>query len=318
MERTRRDKSEDKQRTSELIQRLAAQRERKGISSGHSTTAIEVAAASSIPLPSSFDEAELQLPAQADGAASGNSKPRSRLVRQDKAKQTSTAADPSADEVDGLADLLHRVGLFSSATRPSAQPQQQQQRQAQASSRHGSNNSSSQEDAIEDDNDFEVDSSNATVQRRRTAGTFSSRSATPAAPPSEGHSGSQQDLASVDSADSDDSTEGATSSTQRLDAGDSSAAAAAEPLVYDGGFRLDGAVARKLYPHQLHGVKWLWSLHRSVDSAAAPQQQQQQVSVLNPQHTSCNVMQQRQQQLVSALCPGQCACCMHISSSGRC
>jgi hypothetical protein len=33
-------------------------------------------------------------------------------------------------------------------------------------------------------------------------------------------------------------------------------------LVLSGGFALDGAVARKLYPHQIHGVQWLWSLHR--------------------------------------------------------
>lgn len=262
MDRTRRDKPEDKQRTSELIQQLAAQRERKlqGISSslGHSTTATEVAAASSIPLPSSFDEDELQSPAQADGAATG--KPRSRLVRQDKARQTSTAAGLGADEVDGLADLLQGVGLSGSAVPPSAQ---QQQRQAQGSSRHDSNNSSSQEDAIEGDDDPEFQSSTAAAQRRRTAGTSSSRSATQAAPPADEHSESEHDLASVDSADSDaDSTGGASSNTQQQDRGGSSAAAAAEPLVYDGGFKLDGAVARKLYPHQFHGVKWLWSLHR--------------------------------------------------------
>lgn len=56
----------------------------------------------------------------------------------------------------------------------------------------------------------------------------------------------------------------------------SSAAAAAPPgapeaaggdgdsqaLVLEGGFRLAGPIACKLYAHQLEGVKWLWSLHR--------------------------------------------------------
>ncbi|KAI8470944.1 MAG: P-loop containing nucleoside triphosphate hydrolase protein [Monoraphidium minutum] len=37
--------------------------------------------------------------------------------------------------------------------------------------------------------------------------------------------------------------------------------AAAEDLVIEGGFRLPGRVAAKLYPHQLSGVAWLWSLH---------------------------------------------------------
>ena len=29
-----------------------------------------------------------------------------------------------------------------------------------------------------------------------------------------------------------------------------------------GEFRLEGKVASKLYPHQIEGVKWLWSLHQ--------------------------------------------------------
>lgn len=44
------------------------------------------------------------------------------------------------------------------------------------------------------------------------------------------------------------------------------AAAAVEPaegsLVLEGGFCIDAKVAGKLYPHQVHGVKWLWSLHK--------------------------------------------------------
>jgi SNF2 family DNA or RNA helicase len=33
-------------------------------------------------------------------------------------------------------------------------------------------------------------------------------------------------------------------------------------MVMDGGFRLAGGVAGRLYPHQVAGVTWLWSLHR--------------------------------------------------------
>ncbi|WIA32835.1 hypothetical protein OEZ86_006013 [Tetradesmus obliquus] len=40
------------------------------------------------------------------------------------------------------------------------------------------------------------------------------------------------------------------------------AAASAGSLVLEGGFCLEAKVAAKLYPHQVHGVKWLWSLHR--------------------------------------------------------
>jgi hypothetical protein len=63
----------------------------------------------------------------------------------------------------------------------------------------------------------------------------------------------------VDSASSSGSDQAIGSSSQQ--AGSSRAAPAALPLALDGGFVLDGAVARKLYPHQIQGVKWLWSLH---------------------------------------------------------
>ncbi len=40
-------------------------------------------------------------------------------------------------------------------------------------------------------------------------------------------------------------------------------AGGAKPLVLGdkGQFVLDGRIASKLYPHQIDGVKWLWSLH---------------------------------------------------------
>lgn len=277
MDRTRRDRPEDKVRTSQLIQQLAAQRERKlqaataSSSTAHSTD--DVVAASSIPLPGSFDEE--------DTAHTPAGKPRSRLVRQDRAKQQTPhqTHGSGVGDVDGLADLLQGVGLSSnsgsnsSAYQPAQQPPQQKQ---------GSNGgSSSGEDAIKDE---EVDSDGssaaaAATQHRRTAGPASSRR-TPAAAhtpvPDSDHEVSdaaeQEDgVASVDSAADSDGDQAAASSSnaqQQPAPGTSSssstatAAPAAEPLVLEGGFRLDGEVARKLYPHQIQGVKWLWSLHR--------------------------------------------------------
>lgn len=265
-------------RTSQLIQQLAAQRERKlqaataSSSTAHSTD--DVVAASSIPLPGSFDEE--------DTAHTPAGKPRSRLVRQDRAKQQTPhqTHGSGVGDVDGLADLLQGVGLSSnsgsnsSAYQPAQQPPQQKQ---------GSNGgSSSGEDAIKDeevDSDGSSAAAAAATQHRRTAGPASSRR-TPAAAhtpvPDSDHEVSdaaeQEDgVASVDSAADSDGDQAAASSSnaqQQPAPGTSSssstatAAPAAEPLVLEGGFRLDGEVARKLYPHQIQGVKWLWSLHR--------------------------------------------------------
>lgn len=279
MDRTRRHKPEDKVRTYQLIQQVAAQRERKlqGTSStAHSTLGTDVAAASSIPLPSSFDEEDIQV--STDAAPS--SKPRSRLVRQDKAKQPApAAAENHAEEVDGLAGLLQGVGLSKNASTGARQPAQQQRCASHSKSRHDSNTSNnSSEDAIEDeDSDSTAGGNSATAgaaaptqPRPRAGAPASRRPATQAVTLSdEDLDDSAADVASVDSADSDSSDVAARSSTQQPGTeGSAATAAAAEPLVLDCGFKLEGTVARKLYPHQIHGVKWLWSLHRC---AHAPQ-----------------------------------------------
>lgn len=49
---------------------------------------------------------------------------------------------------------------------------------------------------------------------------------------------------------------------QQQQAVKAAAEASAGGLVLEGGFCLDAKVASKLYPHQVEGVKWLWSLHR--------------------------------------------------------
>lgn len=269
-------------RTSQLIQQLAAQRERKlqGSTAHSSTPADEVAAASSIPLPGSFDEE--------DTAHTPAGKPRSRLVRQDRAKQQTPhqTHGSGVGDVDGLADLLQGVGLSSNidSNNNACHPAQQQQKQ-------GSNGgSSSGEDVIEDEEvDSDGSSPAAATQRRRTAGPASSsrtsaaaHTAVPDSDQKASNTAEQEDVASVDSAadsDGDEAAAGSSSAQQQQQqrhqdtAGTSSsstatAAPAAEPMVLEGGFRLDGAVARKLYPHQIQGVKWLWSLHRYAWLAA--------------------------------------------------
>uniref|UniRef100_A0A383VXK8 Uncharacterized protein n=1 Tax=Tetradesmus obliquus TaxID=3088 RepID=A0A383VXK8_TETOB len=85
-----------------------------------------------------------------------------------------------------------------------------------------------------------------------------SAAAAAAASSSDEASGSDDDASASSGSGADDAEETA---QQQPDAA-AAAAASAGSLVLEGGFCLEAKVAAKLYPHQVHGVKWLWSLHR--------------------------------------------------------
>lgn len=266
MDRSRRNQPEDRSKTSQLIQQIAAQRERKlqqSNSTSQSSTG-EVFAASSVPLPGSFDEEDdfdSQAPIETQTAPS---KARSRLVRRDHIDQHAAATAPVAadDDVDDLASLLQGVDISSRTTQ---QQPQQQSASGRATTQGGFTTHSSEPDPIEEDSLGDDSDSDSTagrpvvVPRRKPAATAAATSSRPRAA-----TGSEEaeegDTASIDSADSDSG--GPTGSSSGHCADDAAAAAAAQPFVLDGGFRMDGPVANKLYPHQVHGVKWLWSLHR--------------------------------------------------------
>jgi hypothetical protein len=263
MDRSRRNAPEDKTRTSQLIQQLAAQRERKlqgQPAHGAAGAAGDVAAASAVPLPGRFDEKEDLL---ATDSASASSKPLSRLVRWDKAgQQAGTTAGVNADDVDGLASLMQGVGISSTSRQVPTQPEQQQQRVIGRNNHYDTDS----EDAIEDD-DFSSSAAGraaaAPTQHRGTSSSGRRRAAAQAASSDDDDDAEGQDeVASIDTADSDSDRSAAADSSSTTQQQGPTGATAGQPLVYDGGFVLDGAVARKLYPHQIHGVQWLWSLHR--------------------------------------------------------
>lgn len=262
MDRLRRNAPDDKVRTSQLIQELAARRERKlqgKAAHGAAGSAGDVAAASAVPLPSSFDEEEQMEAASSIDTTTSSSKPLSWLVRRDKAgQQGSTASGANAADVDGLASLLQGVGISEASKQGSTRPGRQQRPAA---------GRDSSEDAIEDD-DFDSSAvgrtAGAPAQRRGASSAGSSRPSTQAALASDDGTDEDEDVASVDTADSDSdgAADASSSSTQQQGLKEGPAGQSAAPLVLEGGFVLDGSIARKLYPHQIHGVQWLWSLHR--------------------------------------------------------